>query len=96
MSLDPSSDEQGSVLCCAASGDALPGAPLEQGWELPGAELIIPKWPKHCVLGHFEKSLCHPQDRENPSVVRASLERAGWDACGCSWAVLSQGEQEKG
>lgn len=69
---------------------------LEQGWELPGAELVIPKWPKHCVLGHFEKSLCHPQDRENPSVVRASLERAGWDACGCSWAVLSQGEQEKG
>lgn len=69
---------------------------LGQGWELAGAELLLPTWPRHCVLGHFEKSLYHPQSREIPSMAGASLDRAGWDGCGCSWAGLCQGEQEKG
>lgn len=57
---------------------------LEQGWELAGAELLVPTWPKHCVLGSFQKSLCHPQDRD--SLHGGSIPGQG--RLGCLWVQL--------
>lgn len=69
---------------------------LGQGWELAGAELLLPTWPRHCVLGHFEKSLYHPQSREIPSMVGASLDRQAGMAVGAAGLGCAKESRRRG
>ena len=83
----PSSAEQGSIplLPCVPPGMLCPGP--QRGWELAGAGLaVLPRWPKRCVPGRFERSLWRPQGREAP-LRGESIPGEG--RLGCWWAQTS-------